>query len=63
VAGVSPAAVGVEVEQGRVVLSGAVAQPYLASVLVRLCRAVDGVVAVTDRIDRHGGPDLESPAA
>ncbi|MFE0462457.1 CBS domain-containing protein [Kitasatospora sp. NPDC058965] len=63
VAGVSPAAVGVEVDQGRVVLSGSVDQPYLAPIVVRLCRAVDGVVAVTDRIDRPGGTAPADPAA
>ncbi|WP_457030768.1 CBS domain-containing protein [Kitasatospora sp. P5_F3] len=47
--GVSPAAVGVEVEQGRVVLSGSVEPAYLVPIVLRLCRAVDGVVSVTDR--------------
>jgi len=47
--GVSPAAVGVEVEQGRVVLSGTIEPAYLVPVVLRLCRAVDGVVSVTDR--------------
>ncbi|MFD0274231.1 CBS domain-containing protein [Kitasatospora sp. NPDC127111] len=47
--GVSPASVGVQVDQGRVVLSGDVEPPYLGPILVRLCRAVDGVVSVTDR--------------
>ncbi|GAA3023067.1 CBS domain-containing protein [Kitasatospora albolonga] len=47
--GVSPAAVGVEVAQGRVVLSGAITPPYLLPIVLRLCRAVDGVVSVTDR--------------
>ncbi|GHH59617.1 hypothetical protein GCM10018781_03170 [Kitasatospora indigofera] len=49
VEGVSPAAVGVEVAQGRVVLSGTIAPPYLVPVVLRLCRSVDGVVSVTDR--------------
>ncbi|MFD9130122.1 CBS domain-containing protein [Kitasatospora sp. NPDC059571] len=52
VAGVSPAPVGVEVDQGRVVLSGEVARAELAPVLVRLAASVDGVVSVTDRIGR-----------
>ncbi|WP_329560500.1 CBS domain-containing protein [Kitasatospora sp. NBC_01266] len=54
VQGVSPAALGVEVEQGRVVLSGTLEPPYLAPIVVRLCGAVDGVVSVTDRT---GGRD------
>ncbi|PBC76239.1 BON domain-containing protein [Streptomyces sp. TLI_235] len=47
--GVSPALVGVEVVQGRVVLSGTIDPPQLAPLVVRLCRSVDGVVSVTDR--------------
>ncbi|BFV60640.1 CBS domain-containing protein [Kitasatospora sp. CMC57] len=54
--GVSPAAVGVEVEQGRVVLSGSITPPYLLSIVLRLCRAVDGVVSVTDRTQERKGP-------
>ncbi|MDH6574685.1 CBS domain-containing protein [Kitasatospora sp. MAP5-34] len=52
VEGVSPAAVGVEVAQGRVVLSGTIDPPYLVPIVLRLCRSVDGVVTVTDRTDR-----------
>ncbi|MFD0259151.1 CBS domain-containing protein [Kitasatospora indigofera] len=52
VEGVSPAAVGVEVAQGRVVLSGTIEPPYLVPVVLRLCRSVDGVVSVTDRTGR-----------
>ncbi|MCC9306100.1 CBS domain-containing protein [Kitasatospora sp. RB6PN24] len=52
VVGVSPAAVGVEVVQGRVVLSGRLGPPYLVPIVLRLCAAVDGVVSVTDRIER-----------
>lgn len=55
VVGVSPAAVGVEVDQGRVVLSGRLGPPYLVPIVVRLCAAVDGVVSVTDRIERVAG--------
>jgi CBS domain-containing protein len=47
--GVSPAAVGVEVAQGRVTLSGTIDPPYLVPIVLRLCRSVDGVVAVSDR--------------
>ncbi|MFD0385121.1 BON domain-containing protein [Streptomyces stramineus] len=49
VAGVSPAAVGVEVEQGQVVLSGTIEPPELVPLVLRLCRSVEGVVSVTDR--------------
>ncbi|MFE2912419.1 CBS domain-containing protein [Kitasatospora indigofera] len=52
VEGVSPAAVGVEVAQGRVVLSGTIEPAYLVPVVLRLCRSVDGVVSVTDRTGR-----------
>ncbi|MEW1908363.1 CBS domain-containing protein [Kitasatospora sp. NPDC085895] len=57
--GVSPALVGVEVVQGRVVLSGTIETPGLAPLVVRLCRSVDGVVSVTDRTGTgtEGGPD------
>ncbi|GAA2784424.1 CBS domain-containing protein [Kitasatospora paracochleata] len=51
-AGISPAAVGVEVEQGRVVLSGTIEPADLVPIVLRLCRAVDGVVSVTDRTGR-----------
>lgn len=48
--GVSPAEVGVEVDQGRVVLSGSVPAPHLVPIVLSLCRSVDGVVSVTDRL-------------
>ncbi|MFJ2581309.1 CBS domain-containing protein [Kitasatospora aureofaciens] len=54
--GVSPAEIGVEVNQGRVVLSGTVPEPHLVSIVVNLCRSVDGVVSVTDRLDSGGAP-------
>nr|WP_079198515.1 CBS domain-containing protein [Streptomyces sp. CB03911] len=59
VEGVSPAAVGVEVAQGRVVLSGTIKPPYLVPVVLRLCRSVDGVVSVTDRTSH--APEQMSP--
>ncbi|PYC82629.1 inosine-5'-monophosphate dehydrogenase [Streptomyces tateyamensis] len=52
VEGVSPAAIGVEVAQGRVVLSGTIEPRRLVPIVLRLCRSVDGVVSVTDRTDR-----------
>jgi len=59
---VSAAAVGVEVDQGRVTLSGPVERPELATVLVRLCRSVDGVVSVTDRLSSRPEDVLAPPA-
>ncbi|MFF7588205.1 CBS domain-containing protein [Kitasatospora purpeofusca] len=65
VEGVSPALVGVEVDQGRVVLSGTVPEPHLVPIVLNLCRSVDGVVSVTDRLsaDNFGGlgPEEDSP--
>lgn len=65
VEGVSPALVGVEVDQGRVVLSGTVPEPHLVPIVLNLCRSVDGVVSVTDRLsaDTFGGlgPEDDSP--
>ncbi|WP_153471311.1 CBS domain-containing protein [Streptomyces kaniharaensis] len=54
--GVSPAEIGVEVDQGRVVLSGTVPEPHLVPIVLNLCRSVDGVVSVTDRLDSGGAP-------
>ncbi|MEV7182313.1 CBS domain-containing protein [Kitasatospora sp. NPDC093679] len=50
--GIDPAAVDLRVEQGRVTLSGTIDPPYLAAVVDRLCRSIDGVVSVTDRTRR-----------
>ncbi|GHF72149.1 hypothetical protein GCM10018790_57490 [Kitasatospora xanthocidica] len=52
--GVSPAEIGVEVTQGRVVLSGTVPEPHLVPIVLNLCRSVDGVVSVTDRLGAGG---------
>ncbi|MGW3077995.1 MULTISPECIES: CBS domain-containing protein [unclassified Kitasatospora] len=52
--GVSPAEIGVEVNQGRVVLSGTVPEPHLVPIVLNLCRSVDGVVSVTDRLAAGG---------
>ncbi|MEU9073771.1 CBS domain-containing protein [Kitasatospora sp. NPDC004745] len=54
VEGVSPAEVGVEVDQGRVVLSGTVPEQHLVPIVLNLCRSVDGVVSVTDRLEAGG---------
>ncbi|MFF3291005.1 CBS domain-containing protein [Streptomyces sp. NPDC003023] len=48
--GVSPAAVTVEVADGRVTLSGTLRRRSLVPVVVRLCESVDGVVKVVDRL-------------
>ncbi|MEW1908102.1 CBS domain-containing protein [Kitasatospora sp. NPDC085895] len=52
--GVDPAAVDLRVDQGRVTLSGTIDPPYLAAVVDRLCRSIDGVVSVTDRTGSRG---------
>lgn len=49
--GVSPAAVNVQVDDGRVTLSGTVRQRSLVRIVDRLCRSVDGVVEVVNRLD------------
>ncbi|MGW6455526.1 CBS domain-containing protein [Streptomyces sp. NPDC055078] len=48
--GVSPAALSVDVTDGRVTLSGTVEHRSLLPVVVRLCESVDGVVEVVDRL-------------
>ncbi|MFD0526520.1 CBS domain-containing protein [Kitasatospora arboriphila] len=52
--GIDPAAVDLRVDQGRVTLSGTIDPPYLAAVVDRLCRSIDGVVSVTDRTGSRG---------
>ncbi|MET9436474.1 CBS domain-containing protein [Streptomyces sp. NPDC006551] len=46
----SPAALHIDVEEGRVTLSGTLPSKNLAPVFVRLCEDVDGVVEVADRL-------------
>ncbi|MFE3323547.1 CBS domain-containing protein [Streptomyces sp. NPDC059176] len=48
--GLSPAAVTVDVADGRVTLSGTVEHKSMVPVVLRLCESVDGVVDVTDRL-------------
>jgi predicted transcriptional regulator len=48
--GLSPSAVTVEVDDGRVTLSGTVPRQSLIPITVRLCETVDGVVDVTARL-------------
>ncbi|OKJ18079.1 hypothetical protein AMK23_35855 [Streptomyces sp. CB02130] len=52
----SPSALSVEVEDGRVTLSGTVRRS-IVPVLLRLCNSVDGVVGVVDRL-RYEDDDL-----
>ncbi|MDF3292591.1 CBS domain-containing protein [Streptomyces silvisoli] len=58
--GLDPAAVTVEVADGRVTLSGVVPHRSLVPIAVRLCEGVDGVVDVTNHlgfdVDDTGGP-------
>ncbi|WP_432246775.1 CBS domain-containing protein [Streptomyces sanyensis] len=58
--GVSPAAVGVEVADGRVTLSGTLERRSLARIVVRLCESIDGVVDVVDRLD-YASDDVPAP--
>ncbi|MFV2121731.1 CBS domain-containing protein [Streptomyces sp. Act-28] len=48
--GLPPSAVTVDVEDGTVTLGGTLGRRSLVTILVRLCEAVDGVVAVVDRL-------------
>ncbi|GGY76400.1 hypothetical protein GCM10010363_66830 [Streptomyces omiyaensis] len=50
--GLHPSDVTVEVEDGRVTLSGTVRRPGLVPVLLRPCNSIDGVVGVVDRLRR-----------
>jgi len=49
--GISPDALEVQVHDGRVTLSGTVDHRSLLPVVERLCRGVDGVIAVTNHLD------------
>jgi CBS domain-containing protein len=49
--GISPDTLDVRVEDGEVTLAGTVERRSLVPVLERLCRGVDGVIAVTGRLD------------
>ncbi|MFH7594143.1 CBS domain-containing protein [Streptomyces racemochromogenes] len=56
-----PAAVSVGVEEGKVTLGGTVPFRSLVPVLERLCRSVDGVVAVTERLAWQTDDGRERP--
>ncbi|MEU6017367.1 CBS domain-containing protein [Streptomyces sp. NPDC047515] len=47
----SPSSLTVEVADGLVTLSGTVSRHSLVPIVLRLCRSVDGVVDVIDRLD------------
>lgn len=49
----SPDAIDVQVHEGRVTLTGTVEHRALAAVVERLCRSVDGVIDVTNRLGYH----------
>ncbi|UQA94411.1 CBS domain-containing protein [Streptomyces halobius] len=48
--GLSPAALTVDVTDGKVTLSGTLERKSLIPIVVRLCESVDGVVEVVDRL-------------
>ncbi|WP_030748793.1 CBS domain-containing protein [Streptomyces griseus] len=54
--GLHPSDISVEVEDGRVTLSGTIRSPRLVPVLLRLCNSVDGVTGVVDRLQRDDRP-------
>ncbi|MCP9210381.1 CBS domain-containing protein [Streptomyces cucumeris] len=58
----APSAVSVEVCRGEVTLDGSVEDRSLIPVIVRLCRSVDGVVSVTERI-AYGTDDTGASGA
>ena len=58
----APSAVTVEVREGEVTLSGSVETRSLVPIIVRLCRSVDGVVSVTERVS-YRIDDTQGPSA
>ncbi|MEU8528281.1 MULTISPECIES: CBS domain-containing protein [Streptomyces] len=48
--GLPPSAVTIDVDEGRVTLSGTLPRRSLGPIVVRLCESVDGVVEVEDRL-------------
>ncbi|MFE9650710.1 CBS domain-containing protein [Streptomyces sp. NPDC006365] len=60
--GIPPTAVTVHVVEGRVTLRGTVERRSVIPVALRLCRSVDGVVDVSERLD-FKVDDTGSPAA
>ncbi|MCT4357089.1 CBS domain-containing protein [Streptomyces sp. Je 1-79] len=57
--GLSPASVHVDVDEGRVTLSGTLERRNLAPAFVRLCESVDGVVEVVDRLSYDDDGEAE----
>ncbi|MGW3402759.1 CBS domain-containing protein [Streptomyces zhihengii] len=60
--GLTPSDITVEVREGQVVLSGSVAAAGLVPVIERLCKSVDGVVSVAQRITGPEGGPWRPPA-
>ncbi|MET9625614.1 CBS domain-containing protein [Streptomyces sp. NPDC006464] len=64
--GLSPASIHIDVDEGRVTLSGTLERRSVAPVFVRLCESVDGVVEVVDRLtyeDQDRGPGRDQGLA
>ncbi|MFF8278356.1 CBS domain-containing protein [Streptomyces lateritius] len=61
--GLSPASLHIDVDEGRVTLTGTLERKSLAPVFVRLCESVDGVVEVVDRLvyEDADGPVTDAP--
>ncbi|MDH2387899.1 CBS domain-containing protein [Streptomyces sp. HNM0663] len=57
-----PSALGIEVADGRVTLSGTLDRRSLIPVAVRLCASVDGVVDVVDRLSYARDDTADEPA-
>jgi CBS domain-containing protein len=60
---ISPAALHIDVDEGRVTLSGTLERRSMAPVFVRLCESVDGVVEVVDRLSYEDEDDDQDEAA
>jgi CBS domain-containing protein len=58
----APSSLTVEVREGEVTLSGSVETRSLIPIIVRLCRSVDGVVSVSERISFRTD-DTQGPSA
>ncbi|MGR3939036.1 BON domain-containing protein, partial [Streptomyces sp. BRA346] len=58
----APSAVTVEVREGEVTLSGSVETRSMIPIIVRLCRGVDGVVSVSERVSFRTD-DTQGPSA
>ncbi|WP_406209265.1 CBS domain-containing protein [Kitasatospora sp. NBC_01560] len=59
--GIPPDSLDVEVHDGQVTLGGTVEHRSLPAVIERLCRSVDGVVSVTNRLDHRAADAAAAP--